>query len=166
MAEETIKINLPWRFERIYLRNVNVTLHDTPDLFDMKWQPNADMNIHGDFRRAGDHRYEVSLKLTMTCKNLDKLALEMTLEQAALVRVQSEKNQSDVQRILAVGVTNALFPYVREAVDNIAVRMSLPPLMLGHFNFEKVFEEGLRQMNLKQAQSAMSASVSNDEVMN
>ena len=166
MADASVKINLAWRFERIYLRNVDVTLHDTPNLFNMKWQPNADMNIQGDFRPAGDHRYEVSLKLTMTCKNLDKLALEMTLEQAALVRVQSDKSQSDVQRILAVEATNALFPYVREAVDNLAVRMSLPPLMLGHFNFEKVFEEGLRQMNLKNTQSAMSANVSTDEVLN
>ena len=97
MADATVKINLAWRFERIYLRNINVTLQETPDLFDMKWQPNADMNIQGDFRQAGDHRYEVSLKLKMTCKNLDKLALELTLEQAALVRVQSEKNQSEVQ---------------------------------------------------------------------
>ena len=166
MADKTIQIDLAWRFERIYLRNVNVTLHDTPDLFDLKWQPNADMNIQGDFRKTGDTRYEVSLKLTMTCKNLGKLALEMTLEQAALVRVQSEKNQSDVQRILVVEAANALFPYVREAVDNLAVRMSLPPLMLGHVNFEKVFEEGLRQMNLKHAQSAMSANVSTDEVLN
>ena len=161
-----MKINLAWRFERIYLRNVSVSLQETPALFDMKWQPNADMNIQGDFRKAGDNRYEVLLKLTMTCKNLDKLALEMTLEQAALVRVQPEKNEGDVQRILLVEATNALFPYVREAVDNLAVRMSLPPLMLGHFNFEKVFEEGLRQMNLKHAQSAMSTNVSTDDVLN
>ena len=166
MADATIKINLAWRFERIYLRDVNVSLHETPELFEMKWQPNADMNIQGDFRKVSDHRYEVALKLTMTCKNLDKLALEMTLEQAALVRVQAETQQEDVQRILAVEATNALFPYVREAVDNLAVRMSLPPLMLGHFNFEKIFEEGLRQMNLKNTQSAVSANISSDEVMN
>lgn len=166
MPDATMKINLAWRFERIYLRNVSVSLQETPALFDMKWQPNADMNIQGDFRKAGDNRYEVLLKLTMTCKNLDKLALEMTLEQAALVRVQPEKNEGDVQRILLVEATNALFPYVREAVDNLAVRMSLPPLMLGHFNFEKVFEEGLRQMNLKHAQSAMSTNVSTDDVLN
>ena len=165
MADKTIQIDLSWRFERIYLRKADVTLHDAPEVFDMKWQPNADMNIHGNFRKVGENRFEVSLALTLTCKNLEKVAVEMKLEQAALVRVQSAENEDDVQRILAVEATNALFPYLREAVDNLAIRSSLPPLMLAHFNFEKVFE-GLREMSDQQAQTPIGTQADSDEILN
>lgn len=166
MADKTIHLNLPWRFERIYLRGAEIKLHDAPDLFDMKWQPQADMNIHGDFQRLTEHRYEVSLTLTLTCQNLDKIALELKLEQAALVRVQDESDPDKVQRMLAVDATNALFPYVREAVDNMALRMSLPPMMLGQFNFEKIFEESLRQMNLEAKRPSSAARSNSDEILN
>ena len=165
MPEKTIQIDLAWRFERVYLRSANVKVHHAPELFDLKWQPNADMNIHGNFRKVGDQRYEVTLALTLTCKNLEEIAVEMKLDQAALVRVQADIGESDIQRILAVEATNALFPYVREAVDNLALRTSLPPLMLAHFNFENVYE-GLRQMNLDQSASTRRTKIGSDEIMN
>ena len=166
MADGTIQIDLPWRFERVYLREVNIKLHDTPDLFDMKWQPKADMNIRNDFRQAGEDRYEVAIQLSLTCKNLDKLALEMTLAQAALIRVPAGKGQEDIQRIVTIEAPNALFPYVREAVDNLAVRMTLPPMLLTHFDFAKILEEGMRQMNLKNTQSAMRAKPGAEDIVN
>ena len=164
MADKTIQIDLSWRFERIYLRKAEVKLLDAPDVFDMKWQPNADMNIHGNFRKIAGNRFEASLELILTCKNLEKVAVEMKIEQAALVRVQSPENEAEVQRILAVEASNALFPYLREAVDNLALRLSLPPLMLAHFNFEKVFE-GLREMN-REGQAPLDTQVGSDEILN
>ncbi|MYD43486.1 MAG: protein-export chaperone SecB [Gammaproteobacteria bacterium] len=166
MPDKTIQVNLAWRFERIFLRKANIELHEAPEVFDMKWQPNVDMNIHGRFHKLAEQRFDVSLEMKLTCKNLDKLAFELDLHQSALVIVNKDQDPDEVKRILAVEATNALFPYTREAVDNLVLRMSLPPMMLAHFNFDKVFEEGERQLKAQVGQQADRVLPSSDEVLN
>lgn len=166
MADTQVTVNLGWRFDRIFLRNIDLKLHEAPAVFDMKWQPHVDLNLKNSFKELGDNRFEVSLHLAIKCRNLSKSVVDMSFEQVALVRVRSGFEPSAVQRIIAVEATNALFPYVRETVDTLAIRMSLPPFMLAHFDFEKIFEESLTQMNLQQAQASGSGKSPSEEIMN
>ncbi len=166
MADKTLHVDLKWRFERIYLRHVDLELSGAPQVFNMKWQPNVDMNIRGDHRNISEDRFEVILVLTVACKNLEHQVLKMKLDQGALVRVKSGLETSEIQRILSVEATNALFPYIREAADNFAVRMSLPPFLFGHFHFDKIFEEALQQMKLKNIKPMKKDSPPTDEIMN
>ena len=51
------------------------------------------------------------------------------------------------QRRQALGVVcpNTLFPYVREALDNLVVRGGFPPLNLAPINFEAAFSQAMQQ---------------------
>lgn len=166
MSDTQVTVNLGWRFDRIFVRNIDLKLHDAPEVFDMKWQPNVDLNFKNSYKEIGENRFQVALHLTITCRNLSKTVVEMSFEQAALVRLKAGYDASEVQRILAVETTNALFPYARETVDALALRMSIPPFMLAHFDFEKIFEESLTQLNLQQSQVTGGRPPSGDEIMN
>ncbi len=58
-----------------------------------------------------------------------------------------------LKHTLGVFCPNMLFPYAREAVDNLAVKGSFPPLMLAPVNFEAIFQEEMQKQ-----QTAASAS--------
>ena len=132
----------------------------------MKWQPKIEMNIAAQGREVGDNRFDVTLTLTLSCKNRDMDAVNIKLEQCALIRILQELDNEAMQRIISVEVPNALFPYVREATDNLIVRSTMPPLTLAPVHFEKVLEEGFKRLKQDQRTISKPPASGKDEVLN
>ena len=63
----------------------------------------------------------------------------------------------DLEPILGVACPNILFPYAREAIDNLVTRGSFPPLMLAPVNFDALYQQAVKQAQDKaQAEGAAS----------
>ena len=164
MAEETLQVNLKWKLERLYVRKANLQLFDTPTLFEKTWQPNVDLKFHSSTSEVGTRRFEVRLEIELSCINHEERAFELTIEQAALVAVVPNLSNEEVRHILSREVTNALFAYLRESTDTLAVKASLPPFALAHVDFGKLVEEGFDR--IEKQRSAKKAASDNNELLN
>ena len=74
-----------------------------------------------------------------------KTAVEIRLEQAGVFRINSNLSEEKKEAIPAMCMT-ALFPYAREAIDNLAAKGSLPPFMVGVFDFDKLLKTAMSEI--------------------
>ena len=168
MPEHNIKLNLKWRFMRVYIREASLKLHDAPALFEKTWQASVDLNFHASRHEIGPMQFEAILGVKLKCTNHNKLALEMSVEQAAIVRLSNDLADHEINEVLAVEAPNALFPYLREAVDNLALKASVPPFQLANLDLGRVMQEGIEQLGLQRSveETARQARSSKDELLN
>ena len=167
MPEETLKLDLKWRIERLYVKKADVQLFDAPTLFEKKWQPQIDLKFHASSTELGNGKFEVSLGLDLTCSNHGEQAYSMSLEQAALIEITQNLSDQEVQQILSLEATNALFAYLRETTDTLAVKASLPPFAIAHVDFGRLVQEGFKRMKQSQVNNLKpSASTDEDELLN
>jgi preprotein translocase subunit SecB len=131
--------------ERIYVKDVSFESPRAPHVFREPWQPNVQLDINSRAAGVGDDRYEVVLTVTVNVRTPDSVTSAIVeVQQAGLFRL---KGMSDEQRgrMLATFCPNLLFPYVRETVDSLMQRGSLPALLLSPVNFDALFEEALKR---------------------
>lgn len=167
MADNNIQIDLKWRIERIYVKKVNVELINAPEMFEKTWKPKVNLNFNAKHNAIGENRSEVSLSLDLSCDNHDELTFEMSVELAALVILKNGLSEREIHHILAQEATNTLFAYLRETVDSLAVRASLPPFALAHMDFGKLVKDSLDRLDEEKKKGIRTTPSSNtDELLN
>ena len=70
------------------------------------------------------------------------------VEQAGLFGIAGFEDQQ-ITQILNTTCPNMLFPYAREAIDNILMKGSFPPLMIPPINFDALFANAVQQAAAK-----------------
>ena len=104
----------------------------------------------------GDEHFEVVLTVTAKAETDGRTAFIIEVQQAALFLIQGLE-QAALHRTLGTLCPATLFPYVREAVDSLAVRGGFPPLNLAPMNFEAAYEEALKQSQARPGHSLTAA---------
>lgn len=132
------------QIERIFVKKLEFDVPDTPEVFELRWQPKTTLDINASQRDLEEGRFEVSLRVSMTADIGKKRAFTLTLEQAGYFRVQGLEGDA-LHQVLMVVCPNILFPYAREAVDNIAIKASFPPVAMAPVSFEAVFRQAMAQ---------------------
>ena len=130
--------------ERIYLRDVSFESPQAPNVFAGAWQPKIQLDINTRSSRVDDVRHEVVLTLTLEARQDDNVALIVELQQAGVFRLEG-MDDALREQVLATACPNALFPYVREAVDALVTKGSFPPFMLAPMNFDALYAEAKRR---------------------
>ncbi|MDP6189790.1 MAG: protein-export chaperone SecB, partial [Gammaproteobacteria bacterium] len=95
-------------------------------------------------RQLSDTAYEVVLNLTVTAKAEDKVMYLAEIQQAGLFHIANVPEQA-MGQVLGAFCPNILFPYAREAVDNLVSRGSFPVLMLAPVNFDALYAQNMAQ---------------------
>ena len=148
MTEETI--NLQIAIERIYLRDLSFESPRAPDVFREAWQPEVQVDINTRTNQLDEKRYEVVLKVTLDAKLEGNSVAIIELEQAGIFRVEGGEDKA-IEPVLAVACPKMLFPYVREAIDGMMTRGTMPPFMLAPVNFDALFAQALQQQQLAES---------------
>jgi preprotein translocase subunit SecB len=91
---------------------------------------------------TGNH--EVVLTITVTAKIEEKSAFLVEVQQAGIFFTSGIDAES-LKQILATVAPNILFPYAREAIDNLVVKGGFPPLMLAPVNFDALYRQAMEQ---------------------
>ena len=66
------------------------------------------------------------------------------IQQGGIFLIQgAEPNQ--LSQIIGIACPNTLFPYLREAMDNLVVKGGFPPLQLAQVNFEALYVKALQE---------------------
>jgi preprotein translocase subunit SecB len=134
--------------ERIYLRELSFESPRAPEIFDGEWKPNVHLDIKTKANNLSESRFEVVMTVTLSAM-VDREGDEVTgliveMQQAGVFHVDGVDG-AQLEQVLAITCPNILFPYVREAFDNLAVRGTFPPFMLGPVDFSALYTEAVRR---------------------
>ncbi|HET6395367.1 MAG TPA: protein-export chaperone SecB [Pseudoxanthomonas sp.] len=139
--------------EKIYVKDVSFEAPNSPAIFGEGAQPDLQLNLNQRVQRLNENVFEVSLRVTLTCKAGDKTAYVAEVDQAgafALVGLQPQA----IDVLLGTQCPNILFPYVRQLVSDLIQAGGFPPFLLQPINFDALYAETLRQ---RQQQAAADA---------
>ena len=85
--------------------------------------------------------YEVVLTLNATVTNGDNETTFIAEVQQAGIFAINGLDEAALRHTLGAFCPNILFPYAREAIDNLVLRGSFPPLMLSPVNFDALYAQ-------------------------
>jgi len=91
-----------------------------------------------------DDRHEVVLTITVRANvEEDFLGFLVEVQQAGLFSIQNADG-SQVSQIIGIACPTTLFPYAREALDNLVVKGGFPAINLAQVNFEALYTQALQ----------------------
>jgi preprotein translocase subunit SecB len=73
----------------------------------------------------------------------DFLGFLVEVQQAGLFSIQNADG-SQVSQIIGIACPTTLFPYAREALDNLVVKGGFPAINLAQVNFEALYTQALQ----------------------
>ena len=136
--------------QRIYLKDASFESPRSPLVFQGKWEPKINFDIKTKHSKIQDDVYEVVLVLTAEAKLDEEPAFLVEIHQAGIFTCK-DFDQAQLEQLHATVCPNILFPYAREAIDNIVNKGSFPALMLSPINFDAIYAQQ------KQAQADQAA---------
>lgn len=134
--------------QRIYAKDISFESPKAPVVFQQQWQPEVKLDLSTNNRAIDEGVYEVVLKLTVTVDNVSgenrDTAFVVEIQQAGVFSITGLSDE-ELHRTLGAFCPNILFPYAREAVDNMVLRGSFPPIMLAPVNFDALYMQAREQ---------------------
>ncbi|MBD8199821.1 protein-export chaperone SecB [Pseudomonas viridiflava] len=131
--------------QRIYVRDLSFEAPKSPVIFRQEWTPTVSLDLNTRQKPLEGDFYEVVLTLSVTVNNGDEVAFIVEVQQAGIFLIKGLDDAS-MSHTLGAFCPNILFPYAREAIDNLVVRGSFPALMLAPVNFDALYAQELQRM--------------------
>ena len=145
-AAATTDENVPqFSLQRIYVRDLSFEAPKSPAIFRQEWTPSVSLDLNTRQKQLEGDFYEVVLTLSVTVNNGDEVAFIVEVQQAGIFLIKGLDDGS-MSHTLGAFCPNILFPYAREAIDNLVVRGSFPALMLAPVNFDALYAQELQRM--------------------
>lgn len=140
--------------QRIYVKDSSFESPDSPESFRRKYTPQVNFNINTRFTKIEGDIYEVVLRLTTDVKQDDKTFFLAEVQQAGIFEIVAIEGEK-LEQVLTITCPSILFPYAREAIDNMVIKGSFPALMLAPINFDVVYAQAKKNQQ-EQAAKAQS----------
>ena len=114
------------------------------EAFTKQWQPAVNQELGNKVNKLDDNNYEVILTITITVKLGEETAFLIEVHQAGIFNITGLEEQQ-LAHVLNTMCPQILFPYAREAIDNVITKGSFPALMLPPINFDALFAQAVQQ---------------------
>lgn len=128
--------------QRIYIKDLSFEAPMGHEAFQKQWRPQVQMDLNTATNKIDEKNYEVVLRLTITAKQEEEAAFLVEVQQGGIFACDGFDAQQ-LHQVLNIMCPNILFPYAREAVDNLVTKGSFPPLMIAPVNFEALYQQAL-----------------------
>ena len=119
-------------------------------MFGSEWKPQFQIELNTRANRLDDGRFEVVLMVNLEAKADENTLFMVEVQQAGIFRIEG-MGEEERREALGVACPDALFPYAREAVDNLLVKGTFPPFMLAPVNFDILYAEAKKRREAAQA---------------
>ncbi|WP_343595524.1 protein-export chaperone SecB [Acinetobacter sp.] len=133
--------------ERIYVKDASFEIPG-PQVFTKEWQPELNINLSSAAEKIDANHFEVSLKVVVEAQNAGETAFIVDVTQSGIFLIDGV-DEDRLPYILGAYCPNILFPFLREAVNELVTKGSFPQLLLTPINFDAEFEA-----NMQRAQAA------------
>ena len=131
--------------QRIYVRDLSFEAPKSPEIFRQEWTPSVELDLNTRQKPLEGDFHEVVLTLSVTVKTAGEVAFIAEVQQAGIFLI-SGLDAAAMSHTLGAFCPNILFPYAREALDNLVTRGSVPALMLAPVNFDALYAQELGRM--------------------
>ncbi|MBK1733710.1 protein-export chaperone SecB [Halorhodospira abdelmalekii] len=138
-----------FQIAKVYLSDVSFEAPGVPEAFRGEWRPQIDVELGSRIRELEANTYDVILIVTVTAKNDDQTAFLCEVKQGGVFRLEGFPS-ADLDRILGAYCPAQLFPFAREAVNDLVVRGGFPQLLLSPVNFESLYLQQRQQRQQQQ----------------
>jgi preprotein translocase subunit SecB len=127
---------------KIYLKDVSFETPNSPAVFfqETALSPEIKVQFTTGHATLPDDNYEVVLTITVSATDKQGTVFLVEIQQAGVFQMRNFDQEEKKKRFLAVRCPIILFPYAREAIDNLMVKGGFPPLMLATIDFAAHFE--------------------------
>jgi len=128
--------------QRIYTRDISFESPAVPGVFrEQQWTPQVSVDLNTRSEQIDDQgNFEVVLAVTVTAKLGEKVVFLCEVQQAGIFIARGIEEEA-LRRLLGAAAPNILFPYAREAVDNLCIRGGFPAVMLAPVNFDALYQQ-------------------------
>lgn len=140
--------------ERIYAKDISFEV-PSAKVFTKEWQPELNINLSSSAEQIDSSHYEVVLKVTVSADNQKETAFIAEVQQAGIFLMENI-DQEQIPQLLGAYCPSILFPFAREAINDIVTKGSFPQLLLAPINFDAAFAE-----NVARAQQEQEAATGN-----
>ena len=131
--------------QRIYVKDMSFESPKAPDSFLQQFKPKINLELNSSHRSMDEENFEVTLSVTVTANNeADEVIYLVEVQQAGVFMISGMEDEGRTQT-LGSYCPSVLFPYAREAIDNLVSKGSFPPLMLAPVNFDAVYAQAKAQ---------------------
>lgn len=130
-----------FHLQRIYVKDLSFESPKAPAVFQNQWSPQVNLDLNTRNTKLQDDIYEVVLSLSATVTNGEEEVTFIAEVQQAGIFLITGLDEDSMRHTLGAFCPSILFPYAREAVDNLVLRGSFPPLMLAPVNFDALFAQ-------------------------
>ena len=142
------------RVEKVYLKDASFESPKSPEVFTRQWQPNLSVDINTQATPLPDDRHEVVLTITIRANvEEDYLGFLVEIQQAGIFLIQNAE-AAQLSQIIGIACPTTLFPYAREALDNLVVKGGFPPINLAQVNFEALYLQALQKRQQQQSEAS------------
>ncbi|MEC7120727.1 MAG: protein-export chaperone SecB [Pseudomonadota bacterium] len=138
--------------ERIYAKDISFEV-PAAKVFMAEWQPELDINLSSNAEQLDPTHFQVVLSVTVNAKNQGAVAFIAEVHQAGVFLIENV-SQEQLPHLLGAYCPNILFPFAREAINDIVTKGSFPQLLLAPINFDAAFAESQQRQQQQQAAEA------------
>lgn len=131
-----------FEIERIVLKDLSFETPLGHSVFTGTWNPEFELGLDMRNVHLANDAWEIIVRATVTAKVEAGTAFVIEAEVSGVFNVPGLARE-ELHRMLAVEAPNLIYPYLREAVDNVAARGGFPPVNMQRFDFEAQYQ-GLR----------------------
>ncbi len=133
--------------ERLYTKDISFEVPSAA-VFTKAWEPELNVNLSSSAEKIDPNHFEVSLKVVVQATNQGETAFIVDVTQSGIFLIDGVEEER-LPYLLGAYCPNILFPFLREAVNDMVTKGSFPQLLLTPINFDAEFEA-----NLQRAQAA------------
>ncbi|AMW79832.1 protein-export chaperone SecB [Acinetobacter sp. TGL-Y2] len=130
--------------ERIYTKDLSFEVPGA-SVFTKEWQPELNINLSSAAEKVDATHFEVSLKVVVQATNVGETAFIVDVTQSGIFLIDGVEEER-LPYILGAYCPNILFPFLREAVNDLVTKGSFPQLLLTPINFDAEFEANLQRV--------------------
>ena len=131
--------------QRIYVKDLSFEAPKAPEIFRQQWTPSVELDLQTRHTALDGEFHEAVLTVSVTVKNGEEVAFIAEVQQAGIFLI-SGLDAASMSHTLGAFCPSLLFPYAREALDNLVLRGSFPALMLAPVNFDALYAQELARL--------------------
>lgn len=136
------------QLQKIYLKDVSLETPMGYKAFRQAWKPRFEQHLQTTLSRLEEDLQEVVLTVTLRAllgeSDKNETAFIIEVQQAGLFRMNPTPDAPET-RLVNIVCPTILFPYLREAIDNLAMKAGFPPITLAPVNFEVLYQQAMQQ---------------------
>jgi preprotein translocase subunit SecB len=125
--------------QRIVVKDMSLETPMGQNVYSFAWKPVYVWSMEQHHACLADKLWEVVLSMTVTAKLGTNIAFLIEVQQAGVIKV-ADLDADSLDRVLAIEAPKLIFPYLRETVDNVAVKGGFSPVCLRVPDFDAIYE--------------------------